>query len=99
MSKLWCLGSLILQINRSSIARIVNQYRGNKSIENMPLEFWKNPFQTHLMTSIKTNSHFLRHVLGISLGLSWAIVIGNFDITPFSKKKRERENQVKVKLC
>jgi hypothetical protein len=44
--------SLILQINRSSkkkkrITRIFNQYRGDTSIANMPLEFWKNPFQTH----------------------------------------------------
>jgi hypothetical protein len=31
-------------------------------------------------------------VLGISLGLSWAMAIGNFDITPFSKKKRKRKS-------
>jgi hypothetical protein len=48
----------------------------------MPLEFWKNPFQTHfkpisnLMTSIKTNSHFLGHVLGISLGLIGRLSLG-----------------------
>jgi hypothetical protein len=57
----------------------------------MPLEFWNKPI-SKLMTSIKTNSHFLGRVLGISLGLSWAMAIGNFDITPFSKKKRKRKS-------